>query len=45
VKNREAVMQIKLSAINEMLPEVQDGDDAFTIWRDLRNMHETSDNS
>ena len=32
VKNREAVMLIKLSVTDEMLPVVQTGDDAFTIW-------------
>lgn len=30
-KNKEAVMLIKLSIMDEMIPEVQSRDDAFTI--------------
>jgi hypothetical protein len=41
-KNREVVMLIKLSVTNEMLPEVQDGNDAFVMWGNLWKMHETS---
>jgi hypothetical protein len=43
VKNRVVVMVIKLSVTDEMLSEVQTGDDAFTIWQNLRNLQETSD--
>jgi hypothetical protein len=39
-KNGEAVMLIKLSVMDEMLPEVQTGDDAFTNWQTLQNLHE-----
>jgi hypothetical protein len=35
-------MLIKLSVMNEMLPKVQDGNDAFVMWGNLQDMHETS---
>jgi hypothetical protein len=38
----EAVMLIKLSMINNILPERKDGDDVFKMWVRLKNMHETS---
>jgi hypothetical protein len=41
-KNRDDVILIKLSIINDMSPKVQDGDDAYTIWKVLQEMHETS---
>lgn len=36
-------MFIKLSDMDDMLPEVQIRDDAFTIWLTLWNLHETFD--
>jgi hypothetical protein len=35
VKNREVVMLIKLSITNEMIPEVQDGNETFIMWGNL----------
>jgi hypothetical protein len=43
VKNQEVVMLSKLSVMNEMLPEVQDGNDSFVMWGNLRDTHETSE--
>jgi hypothetical protein len=41
-KNRKAIMLIKLFVTDEMLPEVQTGDNAFPIWQTLQNLHGTS---
>ena len=42
-QDREAVMLIKLSVIDEMLPEVQNGKTAAAIWKQLKDTHEISD--
>lgn len=42
-KDREAIMLLKLSVTNEMLPEVQTETSSATIWKHLKEMHETSD--
>ena len=42
-QNKEAVMLLKLSVIDEMLPEVQTGTNSATIWQHLKEMHETLD--
>jgi hypothetical protein len=42
-QDREAVMLIKLSVTDEMLPEVQNGKTAATIWKQLKETHEISD--
>jgi hypothetical protein len=45
VKNQEVVMLIKLSMMNEMLPQVQNGNDTFVMWGNLQDTHETLDKS
>jgi hypothetical protein len=42
-QDREAVMLIKLSVTDEMLPEVQNGKTAAAIWKQLKETHEISD--
>jgi hypothetical protein len=42
-QDREAVMLIKLSVTDEMLPEVQNGKTAATIWKQFKETHEISD--
>ena len=42
-QDREAVMLLKLSMIDEMLLEVQTGKDFAAIWKHLKDLHETSD--
>jgi hypothetical protein len=42
-KTERSVMLIKLSVTYEMLPEVQNGKTAATIWKQLKETHEISD--
>ena len=42
-QDREAMMLIKLSVTNEMLPEVQNRKTVATIWKQLKETHEISD--
>jgi hypothetical protein len=42
-QDREAVMLIKLSVTDEMLPEVQNGKTVAAIWKQLKETHEISD--
>jgi hypothetical protein len=42
-KDREALMLIKLSVIDEMLTEVQTGKSSSAIWTYLKDLCETSD--
>jgi hypothetical protein len=42
VRNREAMMLIKLLVTNEMLPVVQDGNDTFVTWGTIQDIYDTS---
>lgn len=44
-QNREAVMLIKLSVIDDQLPQIPSGKTAAEIWEHLKTLHETSDKS
>ena len=44
-QNIEAVMLLKLSMTNEMLPEIQTGKNFAAIWKHLKELHKTSDKS
>ena len=42
-QDKEAMMLIKLSVTDEMLPEVQAGKTSAAIWKHLKETHEISD--
>lgn len=42
-QDKEVVMLLKLSMIDEMLHEVQIEKTSTAIWKHLKNLHETSD--
>jgi hypothetical protein len=42
-QDKEAMMLIKFSVTDEMLPEVQNGKTVATIWKKLKETHEISD--
>ena len=44
-QDREAVMLLKLSMTNEMLLEIQIRKNSATIWKHLKELHETLDKS
>ena len=44
-RNREAVMLLKLSVIDDQLPQIPSGKSAAEIWKYLKELHETSDKS
>ena len=44
-RNREAVMLLKLSVIDDQLPQIPSGKSAVEIWKYLKELHETSDKS
>ena len=44
-RNREAFMLLKLSIIDDQLPQIPSGKSDVEIWKYLKELHETSDKS
>eukprot|EP00253_Pinus_taeda_P005669 PITA_05669 len=44
-RNREAVMLLKLSVVDDQLPQIPSGKTAAEIWQQLKDLHETSNKS
>ena len=44
-RNREAIMLLKLSVVDDQLPQIHFGKTATEIWQQLKELHETSDKS
>jgi len=43
-KNRKAMMLKKLPIVDDMLPQLQDVENAFTVWTKFKEMHKTTTN-